>query len=116
MKITSFVLVVLFASHGLCDDVRVQYRIQRTHNGIAFNDALYFTESEYANLQKDEAQSMADGRFDAWVQTIENPPVPPEPSKEDLERQQKEIEDYKAELERQILELEQKIAEKGGRG
>ena len=110
----------------------IQVRIKKQTEVGEFNDAIYFTQSEYDALSQPEIEAMKTARKDAWVDRVKNPPVYVEPSKEalqfirvDLEEQmdavmtklfdkasKKELQDIKEELQANMDELDASILTK----
>lgn len=78
-----------------------------TKSPIEYQDALNFTEDEYNLLDTLAIEDMKQKRFDNFVSIIENPPIPVNPTKEELQSQADE-------LQRQLDEVNLKIAEIGG--
>lgn len=48
----------------------VMIRFEREYNGLKYQDALNFTQKEYAPLTKKEILKMQDERFENWVNQI----------------------------------------------
>lgn len=80
-------------------DIKIQVRFEK--DGL--NDALYFTEQEWAN--NPDVEKLKQERYDNWQFALKNPPVPVEPTKEELEV-------WKADLQKQIDEVQSKIDKK----
>ena len=62
----------------MSDQIMIQVRFRKSYKDIEFNDALYFTQAEYALKTEDEIDAMKEERFQAWCNIIDNPPIPSE--------------------------------------
>lgn len=71
-----------------------------------FNDAIYFTEAEFAAVSQQEIIDEAQKRIDQWVFGIQNPPVAIEPTKEQLLEQKVQLEAFVAELNSKIAKID----------
>lgn len=69
----------------MADQVFVQVRIKENTVYGPFNDALYFTEAQYATVTEKELADLKQARVDAWLDMIENPPPEIPPTKKQLE-------------------------------
>jgi hypothetical protein len=87
-------------------NIRIQVLIKEQTEVGEFQDALYFTEEEYASLSEKDIQKMIDTRIENWVNQVQNPPIPEEPTKEDLESQKIELQKHIDEVELKISEIE----------
>ena len=74
-----------------------------------YQDALYFTDAEFKLLKQSDIESQAQARADAWVEFVNNPPVVPELTKEEMQLEVDSIAQQIIELENRKLELESKI-------
>lgn len=95
--------------------VMVQYRIKEMTSEGEFNDSLYFTKKEWADMTKEELDKMVKARVDNWVNLVKNPPtsVPEsEVSKEELQTQAQELQRQIEELQMQLNEINTKLNEK----
>ena len=63
---------------GAPDQIMVQVRFFIDSAQGRFQDALWFTQGEYAATTPDQIAAMKQARFDNWVNLITNPPAPPE--------------------------------------
>lgn len=103
-----FILCLLFciiANLSYADTVMIQvrFRVETSHG--QYNDALYFTQAEYASTSKAIIDSMKQERVDNWIYILENPPLYVEPTKEELQS-------VEADLRAQLDEVQAKILEK----
>lgn len=87
------------------DKISIKVEFTREVNGNKFTDALYFTPEDYEDITDKELETLKQERVDNFKAFIENPPQPPEPTKEELE-QSKEI------LAEQLAKLEESIQAK----
>jgi hypothetical protein len=75
-----------------------------------YNGVLQYPYLDYAKVEQKVIDEEKTKRVDAWIVEIKNPPIPKEPTKEDLEQQklaaEQEIE-YKT---KQVAELAEKIS------
>lgn len=108
------VFMVLLGVVGLCyadktvtvpDDAKIQIRIKEKTEVGEFNDAIYYTATEWSQVKEKDIETEKQRRINNWINAVKNPPEYIEPTKEELEK-------YKAELEAQEQELDSKIAEK----
>jgi len=51
-----------------------------------FRDSLYYRLEEHKGLSEADIEAVAQARVDAWVEQCKNPPVPVEPTREELEQ------------------------------
>ena len=88
----------------------IQDRFVIEQDGINLSDALILPKSEYESLSKEQIETLKQERFQTHKQRLENPPIIPEPSKEDvLADVVKQIEMLQA----QKTELEKGLVPKG---
>ena len=64
--------------------VMIQVRFKEKTEHGEFNDALYYTESEYASVTQKDIDKEKKKRVDAWVDIVKNPPPYIEPTDEEL--------------------------------
>ena len=100
----------------MADSVKVQVRFsKRTAQGVEFNDALYFTQEEYAALSPEQLEAMKQARFDNWQEIVitasNRPPVVP--TRQELEQRRAELELHRQSVVSEINELDRQIS--GGR-
>lgn len=72
------------------DKISIKVEFTEEVNGQNFTDSLYFTPEEYDALSKKRLNKLKQERVDNFQAFIDNPPPPPEPTKEELE-QAKEV-------------------------
>jgi len=95
------------------EQIFVQVRFKnKTEAGIEFNDALYFPIEKWEEIKKEDIEILKEERFNNWKQAVENPPVPVEPTKEQLEAEKLQIEEYITNLEAKKVEVLASIASK----
>ena len=84
----------------------IQDRFIIEKDGISLSDALILPKSEYESLSKGQIETLKQERFQAHKERLENPPIIPEPSKEevlaDVVRQIETLQAQKTELEKEI--------------
>jgi hypothetical protein len=95
----------------LPQNAKIQINISQKTEFGEFNDALYYTPDEWANLTQDDIDKATQTRVDNWVNLIKNPPPPPEPTKEELEQRVADLENYKTSIDAQISATQDKISE-----
>lgn len=120
------ILLLLFATPLFADEVMVQVRFSEQTAYGQYQDALYYTQDDYANLKQADLDAAKEARVNNWVDSIENAPIPEEPSLESLQVYKGELENQlanvvvkideldpptKEELEARQVELQQKISE-----
>lgn len=103
-KIIILFIFSIISSPCFADEVFVQVRFSKETKFGTFQDALYFTEDEYAIKTQDEINTLKEERVANYIDKIENAPPPVELTKEQLIS-------FKEELLRQVAEVEEKIAE-----
>lgn len=82
----------------MADIIKIQYIFSEETKHGQYNDALYFTQTEFENITQDEIDALKKERISKWVEYLDNPVIANEPTKEELQAQ------YDArELEQQIL-------------
>ena len=89
----------------MSQSIRVQVRFSEQTPYGEYNDALYYTETEYANISQSEIDTEKANRVANYISLVSNPTVPTEPTKEQLEAE-------KAALLEQIAQIDAKISEK----
>lgn len=89
----------------MADQIRVQFKFTEPTDYGDYTDALYFTESEWANRDMNAVKAMKAERVLNYIDRIRNAPAPVEPSKADLQAE-------KADLLARIAVLDAEIAEK----
>jgi len=57
------------------DNVYVQVRIKEQTSQGEFNDSLYYTTEEWANITQENVQRAAQQRVDSWVNLIKGAPA-----------------------------------------
>lgn len=87
----------------MADQVFIQVRFKEQTPYGELNDALYFTQAEYATKNQTEIDLIKQTRVDNYVNVIQNTPAAKEPTKQELL-------DAKAQLELQIVDLDAQIA------
>lgn len=89
--------------------VRFKEKVKVKGMTLEYSDAIYYTEEQYAKLDKEAHEATKQARVDNWKSTIENPPEVKEPTKEDMEAEIAALEEQKASLEARKTELADKI-------
>ena len=84
------------------DKVSIKVEFTRQVNGNNFTDSLYFTPEEYEAMSEKQLNVLKQERVDNFQAIIDNPPQPPEPTKEELEQQKQMLQDQVAELDARI--------------
>lgn len=88
--------------------VRVQVMFEQSTKYGTFRDALYYDPIVFQNTKQADIDAEVQLRVDAYVKSIENPPTPPTPTKEELQAQLQEVQDSKNEI---VNNLDTKAAE-----
>lgn len=89
----------------MSETVLIQLRFKEDTVVGEYNDALYFTQEEFATTTKGDIEAMKQVRIDKWVNAVQNPPTPVEPTKEELE-------ELEAQLLKQLEEVQAQIVAK----
>jgi hypothetical protein len=89
----------------MSDQILVQVRFKVQTEQGEYNDALYYPLDVYQSMDKKVIEDEKAQRVSNWVQSIKNPPVQDEPTKQQLE-------ESKAMLVEQISQLDTQIASK----
>ena len=89
------------------DKVSIKVQFTRQVNGNNFTDSLYFTPEEYEAMSEKQMDKLKQERVDNFQAIIDNPPQPPEPTKEELEQSKETL---AAELERLNEKIQAKEA------
>ena len=89
------------------ENTRVQYLIKQETDKGQFNDAIYYSKTEFEALPEQDLQSQVAERVTNWITYAEQQAliVPVEPTKEELEAQ-------KLDLENQLSRIIDKLVEK----
>ena len=93
----------------MSDIVKIQLSFSEETKHGHYSDALYFTEEEWAKVDPKELDTIKQARVAKWVDYLDNPPVPAEPTKEELQAMLVEFEAQTVELERKKIETQEKI-------
>ena len=96
----------------MTDKISIQLTFQSQTSHGEFRDALYFTLEEWADIKEEDLTKKKQERIDNWINILENPVTPKEPTKEELTKQKEEIELQIASLENRKTELTSLIASK----
>ena len=95
--------------------IQVRHKEYIQELGIEWQDAQYFTEEEYGNINQKEIAAEKQRRIDNFIESVKNPPPPVEETKEELEERKVALEKYIQDVQFEIQELEVKISEKTGK-
>ena len=104
MKKTILVLIcMLYAVTLFADDtVMIQVRFKEQTEVGQYNDALYYTQAEYAAVKQKDIDAEKQRRITNWIDRVKNAPLPIEPTIEDLRSElgmkKKDIEDLASRL------------------
>lgn len=86
-------------------NIQVKYSID------GFNDALYFSFEEWENTTEKQLERLKNTRYQAYIEHINNPPVAPKKTKEELQLDRQRITDGIEEMQRHKQEIDSKIEE-----
>jgi hypothetical protein len=102
-----FLLILCFPLLAFANSqaIFVQLRFSVDTPQGTFTDAIYYTQAEYAASTPAQRNAEMAARVQAWRQAILNPPTPPTPSVDDLQRSIDEIDETREQflLRRQAL-------------
>ena len=108
--------------------VQIRFKVQTAYG--EFNDALYYTEAEYAALSEADIETAKQVRINAWITGRENPAPYTEPTqeewrkyyndiqtdadkiKENIVYTKEELKTEKTELEAKLVQINEDIANK----
>jgi hypothetical protein len=98
---------------ALSNQIRVQVLIKEfvPEIGHEYCDALYYSPEDYFSLTQDDVDREMYKRIANWVDAVKNPPVQPEPTKEELQAEEASILEQKAMLDARVSEIQVKKAE-----
>jgi hypothetical protein len=107
-------VILLLASPAFAaDQVEIQVKFSEKVNvngqDITYSSALYFTPEQYSSITPDELAAMKADRVANWKNMLENPPVPVEPTPEQLKAELETIPSQIELLEVRKAELEDKL-------
>ncbi len=85
-------------------DINVQVRIHKQTELGEFNDAVYYSLSDWSQLSQKALDAAVQERADAWVDKVKNAPTPLPLTKQQLQAQA-------AELQAQLIDVTAKINE-----
>lgn len=104
MKRLTFALLLVCSTAFAEDKVKIQVITEESTPYGTFRDAIYYPDMASYNdaVQDGSHQAEKANRVANYVNAIQNPPTPVEPSKEELQ-------EYKAQLVAQVAELDAKI-------
>lgn len=88
--------------------IKIQVLIDKFIPEIGHNwkDAIYYTEAEFAGVTDADIDAEIDRRVAKYIDLVNNPIPPIEPTKEQLMEEKSNLEFYLQELESRILEKE----------
>ena len=94
---------------------RIQVLIKEQTPYGEFNDALYFTQEEYATKTEDDINTIKQERVNNFISAVSNPPKEDELTLEDLQAQKKSLLSQANEIDVKINEIDnaQQLVEKG---
>jgi hypothetical protein len=95
------------------DDVMIQVRIKEQTAMGEFNDSLYLTVDEFANVKDEDLDLLKKVRVDTWVAfvTAESNHEKEEKTEQELLADKEAILAQKAELDIQIAEIDEKLSD-----
>lgn len=88
---------------------RIQVLIREQTPYGEFNDAIYFTQEEYATKTEEDITALKDERVNNFVSAVSNPPKVEEPTPEDLQTQKESLLKQIQDAQIQVSEIEDKI-------
>ena len=101
------------------DQVIIQHRFTIVKDGISLTDALVLPKADYEALSSEQIETLKEERFQNHKDRIENPPVIPEPTKEEqlasIEKDLASIEEQRVALTSLKTELEKPSKDLGGK-
>ena len=89
----------------MSEQVKIQIRFSVDTAYGQYNDALYFTQEDYATKTQAEIDALKQQRVDNWIYNITHPVPYVEPTA-------KQLTDYRIELLNQVQEVENKLVDK----
>ncbi len=90
----------------MADQIFIQVRFKEQTEAGEYNDALYFTQAEYATKTANDISALKTTRVNNFVTAVKNPPILPPPTVDELNKVLKSLED-------QVLEIKDQIAKVG---
>lgn len=87
------------------EKIFIQIRFKEKTSHGEYNDALYFTQEEYASIDKATIDAMKQQRVNNWIYALEHPPEYVTPTKEILEQMIAEKQQELQQIEQQKEEL-----------
>ena len=91
------------------DKVMIQVRFSKQTTLGEYNDALYYTQADYASLDPVVVEAEKQSRADAWVNAVKNAPTSVEPTKEELQAQKAVLEEQLADVNTKLLTAKAKV-------
>ena len=95
----------------MSQEVFIQVKFKEHTEVGEYNDAIYFTEDEYAVVDQKSIDQIKKKRVDNFVDSIKNPPPVEEPTKEELQKIMEELDLQKVLIDQQLIDLQEKIDE-----
>ena len=93
----------------MTDKIAIQVRFSKQTEIGEYNDALYYTQAEYATLAPAIIEAEKQARVDAWVNAVKNAPPPVGPTKEELQTQKSYLEEQLTEVNTRLLTAKSKV-------
>ena len=87
----------------MSEQIMVQVRFKEQTEVGEYNDALYFTQTEYQAKSQVEIDALKQARVSSWVNVVKNPPIPVEPTKAQLQEQKVNLESQLADINTKLL-------------
>lgn len=107
----SFLLVILFCGISSADEVYIQLRFDIVTEYGKFSDALFYTETEYANITQDRIDADKKERISVFIDQIKNPRLEVPLKESDLISLKSEYIDLVAQKQQEIILLDTAIIE-----
>lgn len=99
-------LSILLCSPALAADISQTYKYQvlvkQTVNGNEYNDAIYYTPTEWANIKQADVNAEIQKRVTNYTNAINNPAPVVEATKVELQAQKLQLQDQIAQLDTAI--------------
>ncbi len=91
------------------DKIMIQVRFSKQTSIGEYNDALYYTQAEYASIAPAVVEAEKQARVDAWMNAVKNAPPPVEPTKEELQAQKTYLEEQLTDVNTKLLIAKSKV-------
>ena len=90
----------------MADTVMIQVRFSKPTQYGSYEDALYFSLSEYATKSPADIDALKQARVDNYINAVKNPPAPVQLTKADIQAQIDALSSQVVDMQAQVVSLQ----------